>query len=292
MGGATATIALEDAEVLEHEAWPEGQHRLVLRAPRCAARAVPGQFVHLRCDPMLPMRRPLSLMGADPAAGTVELLYKVVGLGTARLAARRPGERLSLLGPIGRPFAPVPERPRVLLLGGGVGIPPVLFLAERLAAQGPPWRPVALLGSEAPFPFALAEAREPLPGAPPAATATLARLERAGVPARLASLRGHPGCHRGYVTELAEAWLETLAPAERGRVLVCACGPHPMLAAVARLAARHGLPCQVALEEHMACGVGGCAGCTVPVRAGDGALAMRRVCVDGPVFDAAEVVWR
>jgi len=286
----TGTIALEEAEVLRHEAWPEGQRVLVLRAPRCAARAEPGQFVHLRCDPMLPMRRPLSLMGADPAAGTVELLYKVVGLGTARLAARRPGERLSLLGPIGRPFRPDPARPRALLLGGGVGMPPVIFLAERLAAAGEPWRPVALLGSEAPFPFELVPARLPVPGVPAEAERSLARLERAGVPARLASGRGHPGCHRGLVTELARAWLETLPGIARRGVQLYACGPHPMLAAVARLAAEQGLPCQVALEEHMACGVGGCAGCTVPVRTPQG-LAMRRVCVDGPVFDAAEVVW-
>jgi dihydroorotate dehydrogenase electron transfer subunit len=90
------------------------------------------------------------------------------------------------------------------------------------------------------------------------------------------------------VTELADAWLGSLTPAERAEVEVMTCGPHPMLVAVAALARRFGVPCQVSLEENMACGVGGCAGCTVLVQTPDGP-AMKRVCVDGPVFDAATI---
>ena len=113
-------------------------------------------------------------------------------------------------------------------------------------------------------------------------------LDDWGIPSRLASLQGYSGCHQGYVTDLARHWLDALDAAEREAVSLYACGPHPMLAATASLAAEYGLPCQVSLEEYMACAVGGCAGCTVPVHTDEG-LAMKRVCVDGPVFDADQV---
>lgn len=288
-GSHRGTIFLEDATVLAHQAFEGRQYVMRLLAPRCAQAATPGSFVHLTCGPELPMRRPLSIMRADPAAGTIELLYKIVGTGTAALAMRRTGERLSCLGPIGRGFAAHPARPRTLLIGGGVGIPPMVFLAESLAAaRGAGWRPLVLMGSELPFPFELARSRIAVPGIPEAATASMPLLEERGVACRLASLAGFDGCHRGYVTELAAAWIAALTPAERAEVEVFACGPEPMLRATAALAKRHGLPCQVSLEENMACAVGGCAGCTVLVQTPDGP-AMKRVCVDGPVFDAATV---
>ena len=115
-------------------------------------------------------------------------------------------------------------------------------------------------------------------------------LEGWGVPARLTSLQGYEGCHNGYVTDLADQWLSALTKDDLEKVEVFACGPTPMLKAVADLAARYDLPCQVSLEEFMACAVGGCAGCTVKINTPDGE-AMKRVCVDGPVFDATTVVW-
>ena len=282
------TIFLEDAVALEHRAFAGGQYILRLAAPRCAAAATPGSFVHLTCGPDLPMRRPLSIMRAQAAEGWIEVLYKVVGHGLAELARRQPGEALSCLGPIGRGFTARADRPRPLLIGGGVGIPPLVFFAESLAADGKGHRPLVLMGSELPFPFELATSKLPAPGLPLGATGAMPFLESLGVPSRLASLSGFDGCHRGYVTELADAWLTSLATAEREEVEVFACGPHGMLSAVAALARRHGLPCQVSLEENMACGVGGCAGCAVLVQTPDGP-AMKRVCVDGPVFDAAMV---
>jgi dihydroorotate dehydrogenase electron transfer subunit len=282
------TIFLEDAVALEHRAFPGGQYILRLAAPRCAAAATPGSFVHLTCGPDLPMRRPLSIMRARASEGWIEVLYKVVGHGLAELARRQPGETLSCLGPIGRGFIARADRPRPLLIGGGVGIPPLVFFAESLAATRKGHRPLVLMGSELPFPFELATSRLPAPGLPLGATAAMAFLESLGVPSRLASLSGFDGCHRGYVTELADAWLTSLATPAREEVEVFACGPDGMLRAVAALARRHRLPCQVSLEENMACGVGGCAGCTVLVQAPEGP-AMKRVCVDGPVFDAAMV---
>jgi dihydroorotate dehydrogenase electron transfer subunit len=284
---ARGTIFLEKARVITQLAYDAGQFVLRLAAPRCAARAAPGSFVHLTCDPAIAMRRPLSIMRADAAAGWIELLYKVVGAGLQALSARKAGDELSLLGPIGRPFTVHAERPRVLLLGGGVGIPPMVFLAERLCAQ-PGWKPLVLMGSEVPFPFRTRPSALIVPGIPAGSIACLPLLEEWGVPCRLASRADFPGCFPGLVTELAHRWLDSLAPAELGQVEMFACGPTAMLVASTQLARRFRVPCQVSLEEFMACAVGGCAGCTVLVRGGEGA-AMKRVCVDGPVFDAYSV---
>jgi dihydroorotate dehydrogenase electron transfer subunit len=282
------TIFVEDARILEQRAYPAEQFVLRVHAPRCAATARPGSFAHITCSPGLPMRRPLSIMAADPAAGTLDFLYKIVGHGLASLSRRRVGETVSVLGPIGKPFHPDPSRPRAVLLGGGVGIPPMMFLAERLKADASTaWDPLVLMGSEIPFPFELASPG-PLGQLPESAYSALADLETLGIPSRLASAAGLDGCYRGFVTELAAEWLEGLEPAERERVAVFACGPTPMLAAAAELAGRFRLPCQVSLEEYMACAVGGCAGCAVPVRTAEG-VAMKRVCVDGPVFEAETV---
>ena len=283
------TVALEAARVLRHTRFDGDQHLLRLESPRCAARAVPGSFVHLRCDESLPMRRPLSIMRAHAAEGWIELLYKVVGQGTRRLATRRPGEHLSLLGPIGRGFEVHRDRPRVLAIGGGVGIPPMVFLAERLHEQrAAGWKPLVLMGSELPFPFQARPSRIIVPGVAPEVTAAMPLLDEWGIASRLASRAGFAGCHDGYVTDLARDWLRSLAPAQLAEVEVCACGPTPMLTAVARLAREFALPCQISLEEYMACAVGGCAGCAVLVTTPSGP-AMKRVCVDGPVFDAAAV---
>jgi dihydroorotate dehydrogenase electron transfer subunit len=291
------SICLEDGRVLGQHAFPAEQYVLRVEAPRCAARAQPGSFVHLTVDDDIPMRRPLSIMRADAREGWIDILYKVVGPGLAALARRRPGDRLSVLGPIGIGFTPHPERPRPLLIGGGVGIPPMVFLAETLAAQaavadggaaGVAWRPLVLMGSEVPFPFDARPSTILVHGMPDGVIAGMPLLEQQGVPSRLASRSGFPGCFDGFVTELGAEWLAALDPAALSEIEIFACGPTPMLAATARLAARFGLPCQVSLEEFMACAVGGCAGCVVPVRTPAGP-AMKRVCVDGPVFDAYAV---
>ena len=282
------TLHLEDAAVLRQSAYEGNQFVLRLAAPACAARAEPGQFVHLTCDPSIPMRRPLSIMRADREAGWIEVLYKVLGPGLRALAGRTPGETVSIIGPIGRPFTAHRERPRTVLIGGGVGIPPMIFLAERLRASPEPWRPLVLMGSEIPFPFHPRPSTLVVPGMPAGTIASMPLLEAWDIPSRLASRAGFPGCFDGYVTELAGEWLGSLPSAALAEVELFACGPTPMLAAAAQLARRYAVPCQVSLEEFMACGVGGCAGCTVRVRTAEGD-AMKRVCVDGPVFEALQV---
>jgi len=280
------TIVLEDAPVLAHSRFEAEQHVLRLGAPRCAARATPGSFVHLRCADDLPMRRPLSIMRANAQAGWIEVLYKVVGPGTRALSRAEPPQLLSVLGPIGQGFVPHRERPRVLALGGGVGIPPMIFLAELLRSHPEGrWKPLVLMGSEIPFPFRARPSTLMIAGVPAGVIAAMPLLEECGVPSRLATLSGFAGCFDGFVTELARAWLAGQPAAVLAETEIFACGPTPMLAATARLAREFSLPCQVALEEFMVCAVGGCAGCAVEVHTPAGA-AMKRVCVDGPVFDA------
>ena len=282
------TICVEDGDVLACEAFPCDQYVMQIRAPKCAVAAEPGSFVHLSCDETLPMRRPLSIMRV--VDDCIEVLYKVYGEGLDLLARKVPGDVVNVLGPIGRPFRATPERPNTLLIGGGVGIPPMVFLADALRKDGPGWRPIAILGSEIPFPFAVGSSELPTPGIDDDITRSMTLLEGWKVPSRLASLAGFDGCFHGYVTELADRWLANLAAAELARTEIFACGPTPMLKAVTDLAQRYSVPCQVSLEEFMACAVGGCAGCTVLVDTPDGP-AMKRVCVDGPVFDAATIVW-
>lgn len=281
------TIFVEAAEVLSHQAYPAEQFVLRFHAPETARRAEPGSFVHIRCANALPMRRPLSIMRVSAEEGWVECLYKVVGKGTRLLAERRTGERISVMGPIGKGFSPQAGRTRPLLIGGGVGIPPMVFLADRLR-HDKTMQPLAILGSEVPFPFKTRPSGLMIPGMPDGVIATMPLLEDWDIPCRLASGQGYAGCFEGFVTELADRWLQGLDASERNKVEIHACGPTPMLAATARLAQKHALPCQVALEEYMACAVGGCAGCVVKVD-GDQGPAMKRVCVDGPVFDANTV---
>ena len=283
------TIFLEDARVLQQTAFDGNQYVLRIESPKCAAHAQPGSFVHVTCDPAIPMRRPLSIMRADARGGWIETLYKVVGPGLHALAARKAGDTLSTLGPIGKPFTLHPDRPRPLLIGGGVGIPPMVFLADRLRARTDvAWKPLVLMGSEIPFPFRTRPSNILVAGMPVGSIACMPMLEEWGIASRLATRAGFAGCYDGYVPALADEWLATLGPGELAQVEVFACGPTPMLHATAKVARRYGVACQVSLEEFMACAVGGCAGCTVLVRTPEGP-AMKRVCVDGPVFDAYTV---
>lgn len=280
------TIFVEDAKILAHQEYPGAQYILRVHAPKCAAHAKPGSFVHITCDPALPMRRPMSIMRVSRDDGWVEMLYKAIGEGTRLLAQRHVGDVISVLGPIGVPFTPDPSRPRALLIGGGVGIPPMVFIADYLRKdKANAWKPFVIMGSEVPFPFKVQPSQFIVPGMPDGVIGGMPLMDDWKIPSRLASLQGYAGCFDGYVTDLARAWLDALDDAARSEVAIYSCGPTPMLKAVAALADEYDLPCQVSLEEHMACAVGGCAGCVVKVSTEKGP-AMKRVCVDGPVFDA------
>ena len=283
------TIYLEDAIIVGHDACGGEQYHLRLKAPRIAVRAVPGSFVHLACTSSLSLRRPLSLLGTNGKEGSIDILYKVLGDGTRALSQQRVGASLSVLGPIGNGFH-VKADTHALLIGGGVGIPPIVFLAERLLAREDcHFLPVVMMGTEVVFPFAHMSSAQEVTGVPFAqANQAMTSLERLGIANRLASCQGYEGFFLGHVTDLAKRWLASLPPEIRGQVEIFACGPEPMLRATSALATRYQCPAHLCLEEHMACGVGGCAGCTVLLDI-NAEKQMKRVCVDGPVFPAAAV---
>jgi dihydroorotate dehydrogenase electron transfer subunit len=165
-------------------------------------------------------------------------------------------------------------------------MPPMIAIAEQIKKTDQ--KPFVILGSEVPFPFTVKPSQIMVDGLPEGVIGSMPLLEDWNIPSRLASLQGYPGCHEGYVTDLARHWLKSLDDQARSEVELYACGPHVMLEAVVNLAREFDLPVQVSLEEFMACAVGGCAGCVVEVETDDGP-AMKRVCVDGPIFDGYKV---
>lgn len=261
--------------VLENLPLAERTYRVRLACPELAAAIRPGQFVMLRLprttDPLL--GRPFALYdtvldNGQPVA--IDVVYLVVGKMTAHLADLGPGETLEVWGPLGKPFRDVGHPPRVTLVAGGIGQTPFLAYArELLGTRG--------YGGDAPrartrsvaLYYGVRTAR---------LAAGIDDFRAAGVEVHLASDDGSLG-NPGYVTQLLETHGKT-GP-------LVGCGPEPMLQALAKLAARWGVPCQVSLETPMACGIGICFSCVTKVRTADG-WDYKRVCLDGPCFDAKE----
>lgn len=231
-----------------------------LDCPALAREAVPGQFVHILVPGHL-LRRPISICAIDKARGTLRLVLEVRGEGTRVLSGFEPGQELDVLGPLGNGFALVPGA-RAVVVGGGIGVPPMLALAQHYGAAC-----TAILGFRSASAVILAE-----------------DFEAAGAQVRLCTDDGTRG-QRGLVTAPLEELL-----AQNGADIVYACGPAPMLRGVAELCAKAGVRCQLSLEERMACGVGACLGCACRVRGENGEVVHKHVCKDGPVFEAGEVV--
>lgn len=278
------TISVNDCQIFAHYKFEADQYILTLESQEIAEATRPGQFVHLSVSGMLAMRRPISVMSVDRDNGTFDLLYKIVGEGTRQLAERKIGDIVSVIGPIGNGFE-VTENKIPLLIGGGVGMPPIIAMAQELKGNSL-YRPYVILGSEVPFPFDASESK--LNGYQSSKFHTMPLLEEWGIPCGLASLQNYDGVYQGYVTGLAKDFLDSLSSDDLSNVEIYTCGPHQMLEAVSKLASEYSIPCQASLEEFMACAVGGCAGCVVEVQTENGP-AMKRVCVDGPVFEAQSV---
>ena len=242
-------------DIIERQKLTEDIWSLRLNAGELARSALPGQFVHIKCGDGLLLRRPISICDAE--GDTLRIVFQARGAGTRWLAERTEGDRLDVLGPLGRGFQ-VPEAGEILLVGGGIGTAPMVFTARRT-----PGRVRAALGFRTGSGVILA-----------------GELERAGVPTAVATEDGSvgtPGRVDALVRERLSA--ETYAA-------VLACGPTPMLRAAAQAAREAGVPCQVSLEERMGCGIGVCLTCSCGVSGH-----YLRVCKDGPVFDAEEVDW-
>jgi len=278
------TISVNDCQVLAHYQFEADQYIITLESKEIADSTRPGQFVHLSVSGMLAMRRPISVMSVDADNGTFDLLYKIVGEGTKQLADRKIGDVLSVIGPIGNGFE-LTDRKIPLLIGGGVGMPPMIAIAQKIKDNAY-YNPYVILGSEVPFPFEASQSS--LSGFNSSKFYTMPLLEEWRVPCGLASLQNYEGVYKGYVTDLAREYLDSLSSSDLNEVEIFTCGPNPMLEAVSKLSNDYNLPCQASLEEYMACAVGGCAGCVVEVKTENGP-AMKRVCVDGPVFDAKTV---
>ena len=220
-----------------------------------------GQFLHIACGEGLLLRRPISvcMVQEDEPQDTARVVFEVRGEGTKWLAQRQVGDKVNVLGPLGNGFT-VSSDDRLLLVGGGIGVPPLLGQAAFTAKNS-----TAVLGFRS------------------AGRAMLVEDYRDYCEAvYLCSDDGSLGRH-GFV----DAQLKDILEKDKNFTAVLACGPKPMLKNVAKVAAEYGVPCQVSLEERMACGVGACLGCAVQMADGT----MKHVCKDGPVFDAKEVDW-
>lgn len=254
----------EDSRIVINRQMGKDIFLLGLESPEVARAARPGQFVMIRVgtgmDPLL--RRPFSICGAR--GDRVHILYRVVGRGTRILSHMGQGDAMAVMGPLGNGFhLPPSDRPSILV-AGGMGIAPLLFLAGYLS--GGPYRFLAGFAS-----------MDQVVGPDQAGLS--------GIAVSIATDDGSAG-HHGRVTELLEASLTDL----HNRGMVFACGPLPMLKAVAAITRGRDVPCQVSLETGMACGLGACQGCAVRAAPG-GDRVYWHVCQDGPVFDRTDVDW-
>jgi len=260
------SASLSKATIVSHTSAGRGYYRLVLKAPDIAKTARPGQFVMLRVsenmDPLL--ARPFGISSVVSKA-SIEIFYRIVGKGTTALTRREPGEMLSLLGPLGNGF-PLPDKAATpVLVAGGSGFPPLHFLS--LHSEG-----------RAHF-FVGARNKECLPP-----ISALKSLKEHSERVHIATEDGSVGS-RGLSTDILNAFL--IKKERQTPLVLYACGPHAMLAAVSRIAAEHAIPCYVSTEERMACGLGACMGCSIPMKAGG----YKRACKEGPVFDATDIDW-
>lgn len=263
-----------DAELLFNKKVRDGYFHVSLCAAPIAGIASPGQFVNIKVSAGLSplLRRPLSIHNIK--GRSIELFYEVVGEGTRVLSERRPGERLDIIGPLGNGFSISPCACPVLI-AGGMGTAPIVFLAKRLTRvknQKSKIKTLVLIGGRTKEDI-LCEGE----------------FRRLGCEIKIATDDGSRG-FKGKVTELFNSLLSTAEDGRQrtdgGMKSVYACGPAPMLKAVAHTCAGYNIPSQLSLEEHMACGIGACLGCAVKTRDG-----LKRVCKDGPVFTGEEIVW-
>lgn len=242
-----------------------------LSMPASFRAAAPGQFLHIRiedsCDPLL--RRPLSIHDIDDSRRNkrpaVKLLYEIVGKGTALLSQKKPFSQVDAIGPLGRGFdlKSIASYQKVYLVAGGMGVAPLFFLAKKIIRQ----KPIVLVGAKTKN-HILCE-RE---------------FKALGCEVRIATEDGSRG-FKGRVTDLLK---EILSSTDNDQLsTLCACGPKAMLAVISGIAPVYHLHAQVSLEEFMGCGLGACLGCVIRTTSG-----YKRICHDGPVFNARDIIWK
>ena len=249
----------ETARVIRQQQIDEGIFDMELSFPKGAALARPGQFIAMCCnDKSKLLPRPISICGINPEEGTLRVVYRVAGEGTKEFSEMKAGDELEVMGPLGNGFTMKSEK--AIIIGGGIGIPPMLELAKQLDAEK-----TVVLGYR---------------------TSTFLKEEFEEVcDVKVATEDGSQGA-KGTVIDAIEKY------GVEGKVIY-ACGPMPMLKALAAYAKEHGMEAQISLEERMACGIGACLGCICKTKEKDHHTNVNntRICKDGPVFDAKEVVF-
>ena len=264
-----------DAAVISNARLSDDYSVVALSAPAIAASARPGQFVMIKpcrgIDPLL--RRPFSifeiLRDDDGKPTGISLLNKRIGVGTSLLYDVQPGSFIQCLGPLGQPFEAIEPPAEAWMVAGGVGLAPFVTLAEALRARGTRMR--LFYGARRAAELYYVD-----------------EFERLGAEVTVSTEDGSRG-ERGFVTLPLDAALSGV-PATR-EIRVSACGPTPMMRAVAKLAARHRRRCDVSLEQVMGCGMGGCYSCVVLTQTPGGTPHFVRSCIEGPVFDSTRIVW-
>ena len=256
--------------LLSREEISKDVFKLTLSSPHISGKAKPGNFVHLKitsdADGSPLLRRPFSIHSADRAGKRFEVLLKVVGKGSAILSRKLPGEKLDLLGPIGNSFSYPSGGKEAILVAGGMGIAPLWFLYTRLAKRSSSENMIVFLGAKSKNELLYVE-----------------KLKSSRAELIFSTDDGSAG-RKGLVTEVFLKEIKRRGR-DRRKLAVYCCGPHKMLKRMSQIAKSLDFSCQVSLETHMACGVGACWGCVVK---GDDEK-YKRVCVDGPVFDAREI---
>ncbi len=290
-------------------------YRLVLRLSGFPATKA-GQFIQIFCrdvgqemefgenrghgkeliGPMAMLRRPFSLAGRRDAGGGVELdiIHRVVGVGTDWLAKLRTGDEVSILGPLGNVFELPKADGMAILVGGGVGIPPMLYLAEALAGR----KAVAFAGALSRDLLPLTIRSGDAPGGDSVEPGPIVEeFSRHGIPSIITTDDGSFG-FRGFVTQALEKYLDHNSSGG-ARPTIYTCGPESMMKRVAEIAAAREIECQVAVERAMACGMGTCQSCCIRVRKPDASKpplvgrdwCYRLACTDGPIFRGADLLW-
>lgn len=254
----------QTVQIVSNERDTDLYFRLVVRAPQIAPLVQPGQFAHVRILPLKAalLRRPFSIFQVE--GETFSILYKAVGQGTEVLSRMRPGEELSVIGPLGHGFTvPRPGAETPLLVAGGYGMAAMYLLAQRSPQPG-----MVFVGGRRRVDILCED-----------------EFRALGWNVRVATEDGSQG-ERGLVTQ---PLLAELRRGAAGRKLF-ACGPTPMLKAVGRIAEEFQVPAELSMDEHMCCGVGVCLTCVIPVKSSDG-WEYQRTCTEGPVFDSRQVAW-
>lgn len=253
-------MKMATAKVISNQKIKGSYWRVILHAPQVSRKALAGQFVQIKLTQTLSplLRRPFSLHAVSGSG--IEIIYEVLGEGTRILCAKGEGEVLDIIGPLGNGFCCRKEKNQIII-AGGMGVAPLAFLAQKIAK----YKPLVLLGAGTKRKIICAE-----------------EFKKLGLNVRIATDDGSAG-FQGRVTDLL---IKLLSVKGYRPSNIYACGPQPMLKAIAGVARESQIPAQLSLEEHMACGIGACLGCVVETKDG-----LKRVCKEGPVFNARDLIW-